>query len=542
MKSISIAVLLFAPGLLAAQQSSGMSAWRGDVKLIAERLPAIHPDAFYRMPKASWDSAVAALDSRLPSMTRNQAIAGLMQLVARVSDGHTAINPMYDGAMRLHAYPFELYQFDDGLFVKSAAPKYASIVGAKVLRFGKVSADSAIAAAITTIGHENDWFAREHAPGRLIFGEVIDGLGLVEDASRLTLTIEKAGRAQTVTLDSLVVFTPAGHNPNSGMSREGWVDMRGSATALWSKNQTMPYWWEFVPADGTLYVSYRGVISMDNPTNQQFWRGVFSAVDTLAVNRMVIDLRENQGGNSFYNRQVVRGIIARPKIDQQGKLFVIMSGRTFSAAMNLVQDLEAWTNVTFVGAPTGNATVFFGDHTQVVLPASGLTVNVSTLPWYPTDPRDRRNFIAPRIYTPMTSADYRSNVDPSMRAVLGRGTTPALASSMERAILSGDTATAERLAREATASTENRFYPPEGEINRLGYQLIDSNRTAAIQIFRINTKVFPRSANAWDSLGEALVLAGQRDAGIAAYRRAVELSPNMDSAKAALTRLGAGVR
>jgi tetratricopeptide (TPR) repeat protein len=62
--------------------------------------------------------------------------------------------------------------------------------------------------------------------------------------------------------------------------------------------------------------------------------------------------------------------------------------------------------------------------------------------------------------------------------------------------------------------------------NALGYRLLGEGRSAqAIQAFRINTRAYPNSANAFDSLGEALAAAGERAAAIAGYRRALELQP-----------------
>ena len=288
-----------------------------------------------------------------------------------------------------------------------------------------------------------------------------------------------------------------------------------------------------------LYVAYRGVVDAE-PGNVAFWRGVFAMVDSLPVERMVIDIRENTGGDSFFNRQVVRGILARPELDDPDRLFVILGRRTFSAAMNLALDLESWTEATFVGEPTGNAAMFFGDHDQIVLPASGLTVNISTLPWHPDDPRDHRPFLEPDIYTPITAADYRAGIDPAMRAILTRAAGPSLADRIEAAIGGGDSAAAARLVEEAGHDVANRFRSPEATVNALGYRLLRGGRVAeATQVFRINAAAFPTSANVWDSLGEALAAAGRREEAIAAYRQALAIDPEFASSLHALERLGA---
>jgi hypothetical protein len=301
---------------------------------------------------------------------------------------------------------------------------------------------------------------------------------------------------------------------------------------------------EHLEQDRTLYVNYRGVVSLDHgESNEAFWRRVFSAADSLTVDRFVLDLRENVGGNSVYNRQVVRGLIRRSRLDSRDRLFVLVGRRTFSAAMNLALDLERWTSATFVGEPTGNATFFFGDHERITLPHTGITVAVSSLPWHPDDPRDRRAFLAPALYTPMTSTHYREGRDPALEAIREHGSRPGPAAGMESAILAGDTSGAERRLDQARAETINRFRSFETEVNQLGYSLLNAGRTqAAIAILRINARAYPRSANAWDSLGEALVRGGRNAEAIDAYRRALEVNPGFGSAIDAMRRLGAAAR
>lgn len=537
----SVALVLILASTASAQTASApeMAAWRKDLHVIAEELPKRHPNLFYRMSRATWDSAVSSIDQRLPTMTRNQALVALMQLVALVNDGHTSINALFDRNMGIHYYPIEMSLFDDGLYVISAAPQFPNLIGARVLRIGNASTEDAIKAAGTIFGHENDWWVRAWAPTMLGLAEVLDGLRLTPDANSLSLVVERDGRQSTVTLKPTGQLAPGGHNPNGGFDRTGWVNLSSAdSEPLWRRDRGKPYWVEYVRADSTLYVAYRAVASTDEEPNPQFWRRVFAMADSLPLRRFVLDIRDNGGGNNFFNRAVVRGIIARPALDRPDRFFVITGGRTFSAAMNLALDLERWTNATFVGQPTGNAIVFFGDTERLALPVSGLTVNVSSLPWYPANPRDTRQFIPPRLYTPLLFADYRANIDPAMRVILARGTTVSLSERIQQSIQKGDTAAALKAITGAITDPTNRFRTPEADVNALGYQLLESDRPAAIAVFRLNTRAFPKSANTWDSLGEALLANGEREEGIASYRKALELDPQMRSAIDALRRLG----
>jgi hypothetical protein len=61
----------------------------------------------------------------------------------------------------------------------------------------------------------------------------------------------------------------------------------------------------------------------------------------------------------------------------------------------------------------------------------------------------------------------------------------------------------------------------EADINNYGYQLLAAGKTdSAIAMFRKNVKDYPRSWNAYDSLGEGLAKKGERKQAIEAYTKA----------------------
>jgi hypothetical protein len=97
--------------------------------------------------------------------------------------------------------------------------------------------------------------------------------------------------------------------------------------------------------------------------------------------RVVLDIRSNGGGNNFLNRFVVKEIIRRPALDQPDRLLVLIGRGVFSAAQNLVNELDCYTNATFVGEPTGNAPNQYGDARRLELPRSKIRVFISSLYW-----------------------------------------------------------------------------------------------------------------------------------------------------------------
>ena len=109
---------------------------------------------------------------------------------------------------------------------------------------------------------------------------------------------------------------------------------------------------------------------------------------------------------------------------------------------------------------------------------------------------------------------------------------------------------AHRALREGVDSAIEEYHrlrreQPEGydfsepQLNALGYALIQHNKVEdAVGIFRLNVEMFPESFNSYDSLGEAYLLMGRRDAAIEQYRRALELNPHNQNAVEKLWELG----
>jgi tetratricopeptide (TPR) repeat protein len=78
----------------------------------------------------------------------------------------------------------------------------------------------------------------------------------------------------------------------------------------------------------------------------------------------------------------------------------------------------------------------------------------------------------------------------------------------------------------------------EGELNGLGYQLLRNGKAKdALEIFKLNVEMYPKSSNPYDSLAEAYANLNEKDLAIANYKKAVELDPKKTSAAEALKRL-----
>lgn len=77
----------------------------------------------------------------------------------------------------------------------------------------------------------------------------------------------------------------------------------------------------------------------------------------------------------------------------------------------------------------------------------------------------------------------------------------------------------------------------EDEMNRIGLRLLRTKKLKeAIRILDLNAAMFPKSANAWDSLAEAYMIGG-KELAIACYKKSLEQNPNNPNAVENLKKL-----
>jgi tetratricopeptide (TPR) repeat protein len=544
-------LVLFVSPLLAQNSLTGAAIisaaeaekWREDLRFLAEELPKRHRNLFHAMTREQYETAVKSLNERIPSLTRNQIIVELTRIVAMVEDGHTSVaGLMSDPKIGFRSYPLSLHFFKDGLFVITADREHQAAVGARVIRIGNASAEQAFNAVKGLVfhDHDNEFGLKASAPFVLVTPEVLQAVGLVEDMEKAQFVLEKDGKQMTVKLKPVTRAATEVHSVWDYLKPQGWVDARDAASAptpLWLKNVKDLFWFDYLADSKTVYVQFNGVADKPNETVADFSKRLFDFVEKNPVERFILDLRWNGGGNNYLNKPLILGLI-KSKIDERGKLFTIISRYTFSAAQNLVNELEKYTNTIFVGEPTGENVNFYGDAARIELPNSKLVVRASTLWWQNLDPRDRRLWTGPQIAAELTSKDYFTNNDPALKAILSYTPKKELTEQLMEALSANDVALAAKRFHDFNNDPANTYLNMEATMNSFGYKLMGMNRLdQAIEIFKLNTEAYPQSANVWDSLGEAYMNKGNKELAIKNYEKALELDPSNTNAAQIVKRL-----
>ena len=114
----------------------------------------------------------------------------------------------------------------------------------------------------------------------------------------------------------------------------------------------------------------------------------------------------------------------------------------------------------------------------------------------------------------------------------------SLAETLVSALRKGDIAAAVKQYRDIRKNQMDQYALSEREMNVGGYQLFrGGNLKAAIEVFKLNVEEFPKSANTYDSLGEAYMMDGNKELAIKNYEESVKLDPTNTNGKKMLEKL-----
>lgn len=149
-------------------------------------------------------------------------------------------------------------------------------------------------------------------------------------------------------------------------------------------------------------LEYLGVPMESVPDMEEECWDFFSHLASVGVRSLILDLRENEGGNSSVGEVLLKYLTNEPvptygggsivypyesRLDDQhlaqlpqfrGAVFVLIDSGVFSSGEWLAAQLRASNLATFVGEPTGGGGAVPGDQLRFELPNTGLILRVSS--------------------------------------------------------------------------------------------------------------------------------------------------------------------
>jgi hypothetical protein len=360
-----------------------------------------------RFTRSFGPEALAALDAAIDDLAANAASLdaaalemGISRAVALADDAHSNVQGAGFG-LSLNSVPLRLARFAEGVFVISADPALTNLVGNRVAEVEGLAPEDLTKALAPFVGGPES-FRRERALQFMVSPASLHAAGLAAAPDALRLVVE-AEDGTKVERSIAAVSTPAngpvladpGENglrerfsPHRALSpvRAAWdprpwvhvLDGAGEPPLYLAQPDTY-YWNAPLPEMKALFVQINAVRDQGGEaTLEAFLEETVAEVGSLGVQNVIVDLRFNSGGN--YEKTVAFTKALPQALPEDGRIFVLTSGNTFSAAIVTAARLAYFggDRVQIVGERIGDREAHWGEVRDFELPNSGLILQRTT--------------------------------------------------------------------------------------------------------------------------------------------------------------------
>lgn len=401
--------------------ASEKEKWLQDLDTLVYLLKEKHVNAYWLQNEVALDKLVKETRAKIAAtdetkLDKDIITADFARLVASLGDGHSRLlfnDPHGAATSNFNILPISMTWFSDGLYIYAVAEQYRHLLGGKILKVNGLEIEKAYAKLKPYVSASHEYGKWSFSPDYFRNMNLLYGIGLANSKDKLALEVQ--------TLDEKKVISDLQSIPSSEGNLVNVVrydELDDRPLPFYRRDREKNYWFEYLPDQKVLYVQYRAVANMPEENVENFAKRLFQFVNENEINKFVLDLRNNGGGNNYLNLPLLVGIQQNAKINQPGKLFTIIGKNTFSAAICFASDLEMKTNTILVGEPVGDYPNHPGDANMFVLPNSKLMVRLSALFWLNSFDQDKRVYIQPDLPVSIDFKDYAQKKDPVLDAVL----------------------------------------------------------------------------------------------------------------------------
>lgn len=369
----------------AAAQNGGPLAEQNTQDLAHLRNMQSMERAFTAETSAAFGKAVDELAAQASSLDRPALAMGAAKAVALARNGHTNVLGL-SGGQGFNAVPLRLGWFSDGLFVLRAAPEHRDLLGARVLAANGRSPEDLVVALRPYVGGTVQ-YARELSPNFLISPELLHAAKLADKATESEFSFRKTDGTEIV---RLFAAAPGEGEPTA---RTVWpkrdlspvprsegdaglvhvLDGREAPSYLSRPEQNA--WHSYLEGD-ILYVQLNRFRDQGQAVLPDYLAGVLAEAGARGVKHAVVDLRFSPGGNYLlgtdFSRQLPEVVL--------GRIFVLTSGNTFSAAISIASRLKYYSGerAVLVGEEMGDGGKMWGEGGTTVMPNSKIAFRYTT--------------------------------------------------------------------------------------------------------------------------------------------------------------------
>lgn len=381
--------------------------WKEALDFLTRELPKRHKNLYDTIREADYQSSIQSLKKDLSGLESYEIKVRIAKIVASVGDAHTSVNIPVN-----YLCPLEFYWFSDGIYPINTSKSDEVLLYKKITHIDGMEIEKVVETLSSIISHENQSYLKSMLPKYLPGIELLYGLKIAHDLNGLNFTFQD----EKGNLEEWFVNSYPFHEYLEQLQANR-INIPSAKLPLYRKNSAQYYWMEYIEEAKTLYFNYHSCKEMASESVENFGKRLMHFIENNAIEKLVIDMRNNTGGNSTLLDPFIDELKKCSKINQSGKLFVILGRDTFSSALLNVYSLKNKTKAILVGEPSGGKPNCYGEVQHFTLKHSGLTISYSTK-YYHLIEDDFMPSLLPDVEKKLTIQSYIDQGDPCMEYLL----------------------------------------------------------------------------------------------------------------------------
>ena len=362
---ISIYSLLFFVFFGYAQNQN---KWIEDIDFYQKTLEEKHINLFHSISKNEFNSEIKNLKNKVHKLTGFQTITELMRITQKIGggkgDGHTAV-PLWN--RNLHKFPLKLFNFDGELRVISIVNKHQKYFGNKLINIDGIPINDIYEkVAKLTPFTENEQSSKDRTSSYLVVSEILKALNITKKLNEAKFTFEdEKGNKEKILLKSY--------------NKKLLTSFKYQTAKLTIPNISRPkesklnnLWFTSLNKSKTIYINFK-----EYPSEKEmnvFSEDVYTYIQKHKSKHLIIDLRDNYGGDFYKGLLLSAWLNTCNSIDWKSKVYVLVNRKTYSAAMVNALQFKQILNAKIIGEPTGANPNGYQDMGQFLLPNSKLLI------------------------------------------------------------------------------------------------------------------------------------------------------------------------
>lgn len=403
--------------------SSWKDKWIEDIDLLSNTLVNKHKNLFFNINKVAFEESVDNLKNMVDKLDYNDIKVEISRVIANVGDAHTAVKLPVK-----HILPMEFYWFKEGIYVVYATQEYKKIEFLKVIEINNILIEDVIDELTEIISHENKSYLKANIVNYIQAIELLYGLMIVDNVDGCIMKFESlSGEIRTEKINSIDIgkYNEAKNhenNKNNNVVNSIEVDKlikdknKKIEMPMYRRNSNENYWFEYLDQEEILYFKYNACREGEIEHIEDFIYKLINVIEKNTLKKLVIDLRNNTGGDSRLLEPFIEYIKNNKDINETDKLFVVIGRDTFSSALLNAFQFKKSTNAILIGEPTGGKPNCYGEIEKFTLPNSKFLITYSTEHYKLIDD-DKCESVFPDINIELGILDFINGQDPVLEYI-----------------------------------------------------------------------------------------------------------------------------